>query len=102
MNDELDMTYSGKSARVFGRIWGTMRDMGMSDKIPNAKGIIRPKLDECFKDEPANFECAECDFIDTVLDYIEAVGASDTQSKIMELALEDTLRFNFYDGRGNR
>ena len=98
---ELDMSYDGKSARVFGRIWGQMRDMGMGDKITNAKPTIRKELDRLFKPEPDDFEKAENDFIDTVLDYLEAVGATQVQRDIMEIACEDTLRFNFFDGRGN-
>ena len=102
MHDELDMSYAGKSARVFGRIWGQMRDMGLSDKIDNMKPTIRKELDRLFKPEPSDFEAAEGDFIDAVLDYMEAVNTTQVQRDIMELALEDTLRFNFYDGRGNR
>ena len=103
MQDELDMTYAGKSARVFGRIWGQMRDMGLSDKIDNMKPTIRKELDRLFKIEPDDFEEAEGSFIDTVLDYMEAVNTTQVQRDIMEIAVEDTLRFNFYDGKdGNR
>ena len=102
MQEELDMSYKAKSARVFGRIWGTMRDMDMGNKIVNAKSIIRPELDRQFKDSDEDFESASACFSDSVLDYLEAVGASEIQLKVMEMALDDALTFNFGDAEGNQ
>jgi hypothetical protein len=102
MHEELDWDYGARSARVFGKIWGTMRDMGMADKIKNAKAIIRPALDASFKGSDAEFADAADDFTDIVIDYLEAIQASVAQLKIMELAVEDTLNFNFNEDRGNK
>lgn len=101
MNDELDMTYKGKSARVFGKLWGTMRDIGLGDKIDGAKQIIRPALDRGFKHGDIPFEDASEEFLDVVLDYLDVSDATVSQIKLMELAVDDALSFNFDEDRGN-
>ena len=99
---EIDLSYKGKSARVFGALWGAMKASGFDDnQISTLKPIAWRTLDECFVAE-YDYTEARDRFTDAILDGLEAFGANDAQLATIERALFETLKFNFDESRGNQ
>ena len=104
--EDIDWSWGGRCARLFGAIWGEFSSFGVDDKtIRHIKPKIRKKFDLQFKPRPEDFDDASEAFVTDVKKVAKVVGCNEDEIESLEDTIYDSLSFNFQDwnegGGGN-
>ena len=100
---EIEQTYRAKSARVFGKIFGTLAGMGIEDHvIESMKPYIRRNLDRQFKSDDYDYEDASRRFLASLSTALSAHDFRSDKIEYLCCHVIESLEFDFAQDRGNR